>query len=357
MACYHEVKGHPGVLRRCRTDPCHKHPYGADIHADTIEEAQKIYERCIANKAISSPLMKSRGISAITPVSGNGRPISPNDIDSSAEQLSSMVTEQQWEDIQSATDTLYATYKSEYHKVIGTRWNDKKDIPLEDYKKVEDKLTNVLVNSQDPSFIAYRKYLGDDVRPSELSALITRCPLSLSRRADPRFDTVQRCILTRTSNDMDKKHVIATVLYFGGRCCYCGRPIKKGGQRASKRTATADHLDPIKPDDNRIPGETKFGNVVLCCARCNSKKSNLPMKSWLVSTKILNDDNAQRVRAYKCVLDFRKYALYSPMSEKKAAVARAEIAKVQEYKDRNPDDMDHLMDEILMAVAKIREAD
>lgn len=53
---------------------------------------------------------------------------------------------------------------------------------------------------------------------------------------------------------------------FDGRCAYCPRPA-----------ATLDHIDPIIAG-----GQTKPGNIVPACQRCNSSKRDRPLDEWAV---------------------------------------------------------------------------
>jgi 5-methylcytosine-specific restriction endonuclease McrA len=66
--------------------------------------------------------------------------------------------------------------------------------------------------------------------------------------------------------------------YQRGQCFYCKKkmelPIYK--VKATKRTATLDHVKPLSKGGKRPK------NLVLACQECNSKKSSMPAHEFVV---------------------------------------------------------------------------
>jgi 5-methylcytosine-specific restriction endonuclease McrA len=356
MTCYHEVEGSPGVLRACATDPCSKHAYKDDIHADSIIEARRIYEQRIAAETPRPTPMRKR--TRRKPIRNHsphdvlitsrmtGRSINADDLDAGSDQISAVITDDQWSQIQSATDSIYAMYGAVSH---GNTMSTK------DFSRLQQKIAGLIRTSPDPSMRAVRQYLGDEVSADDIAHLITACPHSLNAPAIIQSNnSVARCLLTRTSNDMDKRRVIATILFFGGRCCYCGKPIHKAKNKQVKAdTATADHLDPIQPDNNNdTPGETKFGNVVLCCHACNEAKGNKTMTAFISETRTI--PNNKKIAAIDMIRSFRKYSLYTPMNDRQAIATREQINKLQKLKNSKAD-KETMRSAVLLASSEIRE--
>jgi len=67
-----------------------------------------------------------------------------------------------------------------------------------------------------------------------------------------------------------KKTIKEALLQYDPRCYYCGAFLNKD-------TATLDHFIPKSKG-----GKDEFGNAVLACSSCNSKKAdNLPEKKYI----------------------------------------------------------------------------
>ena len=347
MTCYHITNGN---LRECAHDPCTVHPYGSDIHAHDLKTAMSIMERraadrstplsLMARRRTANPLANAR-IRAIRP---GGKGIRREQLDDGASKINGMFTDEQWQSFQDAVDRLD-------YGLAG--WDEKHDeqhhIDRREFQRAERALVGYM-RSDDKAMRAIRAYIGDEA-VVDVARLILSCPKSMNGRAIIGKAPLARCLLSRTHNDMDRKHVIATVLFFGGRCCYCGRRIHKAtGPAQNALTATADHLDPISPnradrEHGQPYGETRFGNVALCCHECNKRKANMTMTSWLKANGSRRNSIAAKIR------EFRNYAMYSPMGETQCAAVDGELAALRE-RERVDDDV---KPDVLMAVARIRE--
>lgn len=62
-------------------------------------------------------------------------------------------------------------------------------------------------------------------------------------------------------------------------CAYCGVELVARAHNTNPAAASLDHLTP------RIAGGalTDPSNLVCCCARCNSRRGDTPLKDWLAS--------------------------------------------------------------------------
>lgn len=199
------------------------------------------------------------------------------------------------------------------------------------------------LESDDENAVRFRAYCGSDVSMDDMSALLTGNVGAMTRRyrfsesgrkgASP---SLRRCMMSGLSNDMNKRKYIASIMFFGGRCCYCGMPLHKGtGRVHDPQAATGEHLDPI---GGHPPGETKFGNMALCCRRCNEDKADKPLASWLEETNVLTRE--QKLSAVSGIMSFRNLSFYERMDASKAQAVEKALATVSAFRHANPNDED-----------------
>ena len=74
------------------------------------------------------------------------------------------------------------------------------------------------------------------------------------------------------------------VLYFRGKCSYCGR------KQSRSIKLTKDHVVPVSKG-----GKTVRENIVPSCERCNSSKSDSDMEEWYVKQEFYSDDRKKRI--------------------------------------------------------------
>lgn len=195
------------------------------------------------------------------------------------------------------------------------------------------------LESDDENAVKFRAYCGADVSMDDISVLMTNNVGAMTRRytysesghrgTDP---SLRRCMLSNTSNDMNKRKYIASIMFFGGRCCYCGMPLHKGiGRSNDPQAATGEHLDPI---GGNPPGETKFGNMALCCHRCNEDKADKPLVDWIKNTKMLT--TAQKLSAVSGIKSFRNLSFYEGMSAVKAKAVNEALERIKAFKHAHP---------------------
>ena len=76
-----------------------------------------------------------------------------------------------------------------------------------------------------------RAYLGDGVKTSDVADILA---FNIGQMTAPvpvksKDTKLSRHALTAFDNDMNKSRYVMSVLAFGGRCCYCNRPLYRGG--------------------------------------------------------------------------------------------------------------------------------
>lgn len=187
------------------------------------------------------------------------------------------------------------------------------------------------LKSDDPDAIKCREFLGDDVSMNTFSAIIVSSVGSMMRKQKLRQQknsNMRRLLLTRLHNDMTKQRYIASVLFFGGRCCYCNSPMSKS--EGNPKQATGEHLTPIAPSNDNDPvGVTRFGNMALACKECNGDRGNTNLEEWVNKTNKISDDNKEACLAR--IKAFRKYALYEEYSPRETALVKEYEEKVVNY--------------------------
>jgi len=133
--------------------------------------------------------------------------------------------------------------------------------------------------------------------------------------------TIPRYVMSRMNNDMNKTRYIASVLYFGGRCCYCNTVMNRIS--GSESQATGEHLTPLSGEGEPPKwGGTRFGNVVLACKKCNTSRMSMNLEDFINTTDRIPDD--QRKHCLDRINAFREFALYEEYSDEQ----NKEISKV-----------------------------
>ena len=245
-----------------------------------------------------------------------GRPISRVHFNGAVDAVGSAITEDDWQRLTSLSDKINGMVESRQGRDSTSLRATRKRI-LGFLKSDADDATR------------FRAYCGDDVDMEDVTDMIMSNVHSMTERQPYHGRSIRRSVLSATSNDMNKRRYIASVMFFAGRCCYCGVPLHKGKNgNQSNDTATGEHLDPI---NGFPPGETKFGNMALCCYRCNDDKSDQPLDQWLDSTRMLSPEQVRSAR--ESIKSFRDFALYEPMSEERANFIESELRSLAEMRN------------------------
>ncbi len=161
-----------------------------------------------------------------------------------------------------------------------------------------------------------RDFLGPEVDLEVFASILVKEVRSMTSSEIPRNSprlAIRRSLCSGVANDMTKERYVASVLFFGGRCCYCNVVMTK---TPGPTQATGEHITPVNPADSEIVGVTRYGNMALACFRCNSSRSNTNLDEWIEKTDLLQGEEKDKAR--RRIVAFRKFALYRDYSEKQS---------------------------------------
>ena len=199
------------------------------------------------------------------------------------------------------------------------------------------------LRSGDPVAIKTRKFLGRDMNLRIFSEIIAKnvgaMTLSKEWENDGRDSThkTYRVVMTSALNDMNRERYIASVMFFGGRCCYCHRPFTRGNSRGTIKSApSGEHLTPVNAK-NPPPGATRYGNMALACIGCNSERGNKDLNEWVSETSRIPEKNKQQV--LDKIAAFRKYALHKEIDDHQYEKVKKTVERIDKFiKARRKDD-------------------
>lgn len=180
----------------------------------------------------------------------------------------------------------------------------------------------------------YDKIIGNVNITSILALIKTGMPAGMKPSKTNTNDTISRRILSMTAKPITRTEFIQTILWFNGKCAYCGCEMKKSGN--SDKCRTADHIIPMALDyNNGGMGETAFGNIILVCRKCNSAKDNMTLDNW-IETKYHDNPELGNIIKHN-IQSFMNYTNYHPMSKNTAKFAYNEINQLIELEQKyNP---------------------
>lgn len=168
----------------------------------------------------------------------------------------------------------------------------------------------------------YAKIIGNVNLTSILALIKTGMPAGMKPSKTNTNDTISRRILSMTAKPITRTEFIQTILWFNGKCAYCGCEMKKSGN--SDKCRTADHIIPMALDYNDGGmGETAFGNIILVCRKCNNAKDNMTLDNW-IKTNYQNNPELGNIIKHN-IKSFMNYTNYHPMSKNTAKFAYNEI--------------------------------
>lgn len=180
----------------------------------------------------------------------------------------------------------------------------------------------------------YAKIIGNVNITSILALIKTGMPAGMKPSKTNTNDTISRRILSMTAKPITRTEFIQTILWFNGKCAYCGCEMKKSGN--SDKCRTADHIIPMALDYNDGGmGETAFGNIILVCRKCNNAKDNMTLDNW-IKTKYHDNHELGNIIKHN-IQSFMNYTNYHPMSKNTAKFAYNEINQLMKLEQKyNP---------------------
>ena len=230
------------------------------------------------------------------------------------------------------------------------------------YQTHEENIANFL---REPQARKLRKFLGGGINRNALAKILVNNVKGMTRAEHWKTNSkvsIARAVFSALDNDMTKERYVASVLFFGGKCCYCNCVLHKGAHNA--KLATGEHLTPISPEDpNALHGATRFGNVALACYRCNGSRANNELVEWLRTTNVV--PKAEKAKVLGRIEAFRRFALYSDYSPQRNAEIMRKVADLNSFmenlKDENgkftPENAQRIRDAIKIAIYDLGNQD
>lgn len=258
-----------------------------------------------------------------------GKPIDPH---------GNGVTAEQYHKLTADSESVASTVAS-----LRENWPDTGEPFEEQSSRQAAMLADVLRRAD--RFSGLRRWLGEDCDYMELSRCLLSPPIGLNApctwnmrpvlQPDGRYRVDlsgwRRALLTTVVNDESAQvpqsaggeppspegRMTAAILFFKGKCAYCGRPLKRVYYNRSGENpdaASGDHIRPLSP--KWTPGKgydctfgvTRYGNTVLCCARCNFDKRSYRLKDYMDSAIVDESpgDADRRREAMRRLNEFRR---------------------------------------------------
>ena len=305
-----------GTLEICRAKPenrgrgrCrHFEHQGLPNSSEALRVVQQYNEETLAqvfDSFTSHSLEGSKRVSS--PVSGES--LTLTEFHDATNRLDDAFTEESW--------TLFKDFYSEFSTIISENGDKEK-------RKVISGLVSFL-SSDDDVAKNVRRFLGPEVDLNTFSEILVSgvraMTASVSLKNGGKF-SISRVIATSCANDMTRKRYIASVLFFGGRCCYCHQVMNK--EEGSARQATGEHLTPSSPSNPDSPiGVTRYGNMALACRRCNESRGNADLNEWIEEYPHI--DKESKKKALDHIESFRRFALYEEYSPAQSRAIRKAV--------------------------------
>lgn len=224
----------------------------------------------------------------------NGLALTRSELLESAQKVADQFTEEDWKFVQ-------GFYGSISHQVSEKETKQR-------FGKVSANVSNYL-KSDDPTAQQTREFLGDEVDIDEFSHILTNevRAMTLAEEWRDGKTSIRRVVLSALDNDMTKERYVSSVMFFGGRCCYCNTVLRKSPP--AEQQASGEHLTPVTPNNPKsIHGGTRYGNMALACVKCNGSRGNKEMVEWIQETDCIPEEDKPQVLGR--IQAFRKFTLY-----------------------------------------------
>lgn len=354
-----------GTLSVCRAKPEHrgkgrcKHYDHVELSSDNLEAFVREYnEQALEEYFSKRAELRRKGLlnnKVPQGVTANkikshegGNYLSRKELTEGANKVAASFREKDWSFIQ------------EFHK----KYDQHIDEENQHYLSAVEDIAEYL-QSDDTTARKLRGFLGKDVNLYELSEIMVfqvKSMTSPETWKENRRSSMNRVIFTTLNNDMNRNRYIASVLFFGGRCCYCNRVLRKNPPPGHQ--ASGEHLTPVGPDDeNSVHGGTRYGNMALACITCNGSRKNTDLEEWISTTRRIKKEDKSFVLGR--IQAFREFALYEEYSKAENDVIVKHVEKLQAFVDscRGPDNQykegtaEMITDRIKITLYDLRHAD
>lgn len=176
--------------------------------------------------------------------------------------------------------------------------------------------------SDSPVASRIRDFLGPEIDMDTFSTILVREVRSMRAQLplinSKNRQSLSRIIGTNLNNDMTRERYVASVLFFGGRCCYCNCVLTKD---EAETKATGEHITPLSSESGSpIVGGTRYGNMALACWGCNNERGNKDLGVWLKETKRFPLE--EKKAAIRRIQSFREFALYREYTPQQSELIR-----------------------------------
>lgn len=314
-------------------------PCNVNIHADNLKAYSKFNKKQEKDEDKENPTPNPWDIlfedtddtdkkdNANKPVSDDDSNTQSNDANNSTVTVNSSITETTvntgnsmienhdeltWNDYNNAVSTISALIENNLNQKTGTiiqqliKLNDSHD-----YMQFLRDKEFIFKNNPDDKLVAIMRRIIEIIKAG--------MPVAMQPVAFSRTNSISRIIMSALNGPFTMKQFIRTVVYFNGRCPYCGcimtinNTQSATGKTPADTMRTGDHIIPIGNTPEQGLGETIYGNVILCCKKCNESKANMYLNEWLATR---NYDVIRINGITRKINQFMKYAGYKPMDEK-----------------------------------------
>lgn len=242
--------------------------------------------------------------------------ITREELISMAEGLAATMSDADWHFLQNFHDEVRAETNTLTRKGrFAAKYENK-------YERMAENVNDFLQSDNEIATKA-REFLGDEIDLRNFSYIFTGQVRSMTESVKwSKQNSIARAVLTTSFNDMTRQRYAASVMFFGGRCCYCNIVLTKGPP--PERQATGEHITPVSPENKEAAyGATRYGNMVLCCFRCNNSRSNKELVEWMKDTDRIPED--QKAHSLARIMNFRRFALYSEFTSHQNKVIKSKL--------------------------------
>lgn len=310
-----------GYLTLCKAKPENRGK-GRCNHADHVElnasteEINTLNEKILAQRYPEVKVNK-----AVIDNDWGGRTLSKEEFNSSVNAVAQQFHNEDY------------TFIKEFYNKYDARFRDAN--LKKRFKNATDNVHDFL-SSNDPVAVQTREYLGKEVNLRTFSEILAKSVGAMTESAhwknNGQSPRLHRVLLTNVNNDMTKERYVASVMFFGGRCCYCRKVLTRDG---TPQAASGEHITPINPD-SPPPGSTRFGNMALACIECNKKRGNEQFDKWIENTDAYSNEQKQAIVGR--IQKFRNYALYSDYTIDQEKEVTRSVNKIRKVMNALPID-------------------
>lgn len=324
-----------GTLQICRAKPENRGRYNCK-HGEHVVFTQDELKNNAVQKFNEKVLAKTHNIVRVKNKSSLPNNFSLDNIQNSSSSVS--LTKKELDEVSNSLASEFNTDDYEFIKDFYENYSNvlSDEISNRKFDHASVKVHEYLV-SDDETAVKTREFLGKNVDMEDFSVLLVANVGSMTKsyKWDIRQNTnTRRTVMSTIDNDMTKERYVASVMFFGGRCCYCNKVLRKGPPISHQ--ASGEHITPISPQNKETtPGTTRYGNMALACVKCNNSRKNEDLTEWLSKTKMVREEEKPKVLAR--IKAFRKFALYSENDPSRTVKINNVIEeldnKISEYKD------------------------